>query len=152
MCHDSSGDHLTLSLREGKGREVSWQQWCSSSSTFFNLFQLQVFIQHYIVQHYTSLWLCGLFQKCNNPPKQSFRKLSNSKLGITYKNQSYIIYRYIYRYKITFYDEINASVLNGWQWVDKSKPPELRARALLSEMTLEEKLVMLHGPEAPLPR
>ena len=109
-------------------------------------------IQHFIVQHYTSLWLCGFYQKCNNPPKQSFRKLSNSKLGITYKNQSYIIYRYIYRYKITFYDEINASVLNGWQWVDKSKPPELRARALLSEMTLEEKLVMLHGPEAPLPR
>ena len=35
--------------------------------------------------------------------------------------------------------------------MDNSDLPELRARALLSEMTLQEKLVMLHGPEAPLP-
>ena len=42
-------------------------------------------------------------------------------------------------------------VLNAWRWVDKSKSPDARAKALLSEMTLEEKLVMLHGPEAPLP-
>ena len=35
--------------------------------------------------------------------------------------------------------------------MDNSDLPELRARALLSEMSLQEKLVMLHGPEAPLP-
>ena len=45
----------------------------------------------------------------------------------------------------------NALVLNGWRWMDRSQLPEFRARALLSEMTLQEKLVMLHGPEAPLP-
>jgi hypothetical protein len=34
-------------------------------------------------------------------------------------------------------------------WMDPSDPPAVRAKKLLGEMTLEEKLVMLHGPLSP---
>ena len=31
-------------------------------------------------------------------------------------------------------------------WMNKNDPPEARAQAILAQMTLEEKLAMLHGP------
>jgi hypothetical protein len=34
-------------------------------------------------------------------------------------------------------------------WMDPSDPPDVRAKALLAEMTFDEKVQMLHGPIAP---
>jgi hypothetical protein len=36
-------------------------------------------------------------------------------------------------------------------WMNKADPPTKRAAALLSQMTLDEKIVMLHGPMDPMP-
>ena len=36
-------------------------------------------------------------------------------------------------------------------WMDKADPPGVRAKKLVAEMKMEEKLVMLHGPIAPMP-
>ena len=36
-------------------------------------------------------------------------------------------------------------------WMDKADPPGVRAKALLAKMSLAEKIVMLHGPAAPMP-
>ncbi len=36
-------------------------------------------------------------------------------------------------------------------WMNKADPPAQRARALLAQMTLEEKIVLLHGPTDPMP-
>lgn len=36
-------------------------------------------------------------------------------------------------------------------WMNKADPPAVRAQKLLSEMTLDEKIVMLHGPIDPMP-
>eukprot|EP00037_Helgoeca_nana_P030206 m.371512 g.371512 ORF g.371512 m.371512 type:complete len:746 (+) comp28131_c0_seq1:2254-4491(+) len=36
-------------------------------------------------------------------------------------------------------------------WMDPSDPPDVRAKALLAEMTFDEKVQMLHGPIAPMP-
>ncbi len=36
-------------------------------------------------------------------------------------------------------------------WMNKADPPAVRAQKLLSQMTLDEKIVMLHGPVDPVP-
>ena len=36
-------------------------------------------------------------------------------------------------------------------WMNKADPPAVRAQKLLSQMTLDEKIVMLHGPVDPMP-
>jgi hypothetical protein len=36
-------------------------------------------------------------------------------------------------------------------WMNKADPPAVRAQKLLSQMTLDEKIVMLHGPIDPMP-
>ena len=36
-------------------------------------------------------------------------------------------------------------------WMNRADPPAARAKALLAKMTQAEKLVMLHGPVAPMP-
>ena len=36
-------------------------------------------------------------------------------------------------------------------WMNKADPPAARAKKLVAEMKMEEKLVMLHGPISPMP-
>ena len=36
-------------------------------------------------------------------------------------------------------------------WMNKADPPAVRAQKLLAQMTLDEKIVMLHGPVDPVP-
>ena len=48
-------------------------------------------------------------------------------------------------------DAAAASAGDARPWMNKADPPEVRAKKLVAEMKMEEKLVMLHGPIAPMP-
>jgi hypothetical protein len=43
-----------------------------------------------------------------------------------------------------------ASAVHVAPWMNTVDPPAQRAQALLAQMTLQEKIVMLHGPESPM--
>lgn len=44
-----------------------------------------------------------------------------------------------------------ATAADSRPWMNKADPPSVRAKKLVAEMKMEEKLVMLHGPIAPMP-
>jgi hypothetical protein len=44
-----------------------------------------------------------------------------------------------------------ASAVESRDWMNKRDSPAVRAQKLLSHMTLDEKIVMLHGPVDPMP-
>lgn len=45
----------------------------------------------------------------------------------------------------------DAAVADSRPWMNKADPPGVRAKKLVKEMKMEEKLVMLHGPISPMP-